>query len=192
MLPFDLLSPKARIADVLPGLRPNSLVSVGKLADANYTTIFHPQGIGVTVHNDTLRMNLLSKPVLHGWRDANGLWQLSNDEKNATHTTKSTMEVAANVYTLPSIKQAIRYLHAAAGFPTRDTWVKAITNGNFVTWPGLTVDIVKRHYPESVETQKGHLKKQRQNVRSTKKKISEDVPLEDCELTRTITKHNIW
>jgi hypothetical protein len=191
MLPFDLLSPKARIADVLPGLRPNSLVSVGKLADANYTTIFHPQGIGVTVHNDTLRMNLLSKPVLQGWRDANGLWRLSNDEKNATHTTKSTMEVAANVYTLPSIKQAIRYLHAAAGFPTRDTWVKAITNGNFVTWPGLTVDIVKRHYPESVETQKGHLKKQRQNVRSTKKKISEDVPLEDCELTRTITKHNI-
>ena len=47
MLPFDLLSPKAKIVDVLPGLRPNSLVSVGKLADANYTTIFHPQGMGV-------------------------------------------------------------------------------------------------------------------------------------------------
>ncbi len=47
MLPFDSLLPKARIADILPGLRPNSLVSVGKLADANYTTIFHPQGMGV-------------------------------------------------------------------------------------------------------------------------------------------------
>ena len=99
--------------------------------------------------------------------------------------------MAANVYTLPSIKQVIRYLHAAVGFPTKDSWVKAIMNGNFATWPGLTVDIVKRHYPESVETLKGHLKKQRQNVRSTKKKISEDVPIEDCELTRTITKHNI-
>ena len=42
LLPFESLSPKARIADILPGLRPNSLVSVGKLADANYTTIFHP------------------------------------------------------------------------------------------------------------------------------------------------------
>ncbi len=39
MLPFDLLSPKARIADVLPGLRPNSLVSVGKLADGNPSNI---------------------------------------------------------------------------------------------------------------------------------------------------------
>ncbi len=42
MLPFESLSPKAEKADVLPGLRPNSLVSVGKFAGANYTTIFHP------------------------------------------------------------------------------------------------------------------------------------------------------
>jgi hypothetical protein len=93
--------------------------------------------------------------------DANGLWRLSKDEMNSTRSMQNTTEVAANVYTLPLIKQAIRYLHAAAGFPTKDSWVKAITNGNYVTWPGLTVDIIKRHYPESVETQKGHLKKQR-------------------------------
>jgi hypothetical protein len=42
ILPFESLSDEARRADVLPGLRPNSLVSVGKLADADYTTIFHP------------------------------------------------------------------------------------------------------------------------------------------------------
>ena len=34
ILPFESLSDEARKADVLPGLRPNSLVSVGKLADA--------------------------------------------------------------------------------------------------------------------------------------------------------------
>jgi len=38
-LPFESLSDAARKADVLPGLRQNSLVSVGKLADENYTTI---------------------------------------------------------------------------------------------------------------------------------------------------------
>ena len=42
ILPFKSLSIEARKADVLPGLRPNSLVSIGKLADADYTTIFHP------------------------------------------------------------------------------------------------------------------------------------------------------
>ena len=50
MLPFKELSQQARKADVLPGLQPNNLISVGKLADADYTTIFHPRGDGVTVH----------------------------------------------------------------------------------------------------------------------------------------------
>jgi hypothetical protein len=50
MLPFESLSTEARKADVLPGLRPNSLVSVGKFAHADYRTIFHPRREGVTVH----------------------------------------------------------------------------------------------------------------------------------------------
>ncbi len=74
ILPVQSLSDEARRADVLPGLRPNSLVSVGKLADANYTTIFHPRGEGITVHEkNTVRVQLLCKPALQGWRDANGL-----------------------------------------------------------------------------------------------------------------------
>ena len=50
ILPFESLSDEARRADVLPGLWPNSLVSVGKFADSDYITIFHPRGEGVTVH----------------------------------------------------------------------------------------------------------------------------------------------
>jgi hypothetical protein len=50
MLPFESLSTEARKSDVLPGVRPNSLVSVGKFANADYTTIFHLRGKGITVH----------------------------------------------------------------------------------------------------------------------------------------------
>jgi hypothetical protein len=49
-LPFKSLSTEARKANVLPGLQPNSLVSVGKFANVDYTTTFHPCGEGVTVH----------------------------------------------------------------------------------------------------------------------------------------------
>jgi hypothetical protein len=59
-------------------------------------------------------------------------------------------------------------LHAAAGFPTILTWLKAIACGNYKSWPGVTTANVKKHFPESIEVQKGHMKKQRQNVRSTK------------------------
>jgi hypothetical protein len=199
LLPFESLSAKARRADVLPGLRPNSLVSVGKLADADYTTIFHPRGEGVTVHKkNTFQLKLHRKPILQGWRDANGLWRLSNQRSQPSEAKSEPIkqvvstdkkETVANVYSLPSMSKTIRYLHAAAGFPPKDTWIKAIKNGHYKTWPGLTVEAVNKYFPESIETQKGHLKKQRQNVRSTKQRLDE-IPEEE-ELTRVITKQNI-
>jgi len=189
-LPFESLSDAARKADVLPGLRQNSLVSVGKLADKNYTTIFHPKGQGVTVHREgTLKLHVMEKPVLQGWRDAIGLWRLSRDQKGSEDTKQGIDQIALNVYNLPSIKQIIRYLHAAEGFPTKDTWVQAIKFGNFVSWPGLTAEAVSKHFPESVEMHKGHMKKQRQNVRSTKQAIVTDN--EDMTLTPVAAKHSI-
>ncbi len=78
-----------------------------------------------------------------------------------------------SVYSIPSTKGNIKFLHAAAGYPVEDTWTKAINAGNYLTWPGLSTKAVRRHFPESNETQKGHMKKQRQNVRSTRIKIKE-------------------
>ncbi len=73
------------------------------------------------------------------------------------------------MYDLPSVNQTIKYLYAAAGYPVKDTWVKAINAGNYTTWPGLTATAVRKHFPESDETQKGHMKRQRQGLRSTQK-----------------------
>jgi hypothetical protein len=56
--------------------------------------------------------------------------------------------------------QSIKYLHAAAGYPVEDTWIAAINAGNYNTWPGLSAQAVRCHFPESDETQKGHMKKQ--------------------------------
>ena len=76
-----------------------------------------------------------------------------------------------SAYELPRTKQLIRYLHACAGYPTRETWVKAIRAGNYVSWPGLTVKKVNKFYPETDETPKGHMRQTRQGVRSTKEKV---------------------
>lgn len=155
-------------------MRPNSLVSVGKLADADYTTVFHPRNESVTVHKgNSLKLHFLHNLVLQGWRDEKGLWRLLSETKPliCLSRNKNQHETAVNVYTLPLIPQTIQYLHAAAGFPVKDTWVEAIKHGNYSTWPGVDVKAVKKYFPESVETQKGHLKKQRQNVRSTKQKV---------------------
>ena len=47
----------------------------------------------------------------------------------------SAMEVINHIYKLPSIEQSIRYLHAAAGHPKLPTWLKAISQGNYTSWP---------------------------------------------------------
>jgi len=165
-LPFDTLTTTAREADVLPGLK-RSLLSVSKMSDEGYTTIFHPGEEGVTIHKKgTFNITTSEPPVLKGEKENMAkLWTIS-----ATDNSKKREEVN-NVYSLPSIPQTIRYLHAAAGFPVKETWLDAIKAGNYVTWPGLTTTAVRKHFPDSDETQQGHMKKQRQGVRSTKEII---------------------
>jgi hypothetical protein len=70
------------------------------------------------------------------------------------------MEHINNVYELPSIEQAVRYLHAAAGHPTKYTWLKAIARGNYNLWPLITVRNVRKNFPELEETQLGHMGEQ--------------------------------
>ena len=48
-LPFEQLSDGARQANILPGLT-KSLISVNKMAENGYTTIFRPGNEGVTFH----------------------------------------------------------------------------------------------------------------------------------------------
>jgi hypothetical protein len=64
----------------------------------------------------------------------------------------------------------IAFLHAAAGYPVVSTWLKAIAKGYFTTWPGLTVQTVKRHMRKSIITAMGHQDQQRSNRQSTKSK----------------------
>ncbi len=44
----------------------------------------------------------------------------------------------------------------------------AIKNKQYASWPGLSVDAVRRHFPESEETHKGHGRKTPSGLRSTK------------------------
>jgi hypothetical protein len=65
-------------------------------------------------------------------------------------------------------KDLINYLHAACFSPVKSTWITAIKNGNFTSWPGLTEHAVEKHLSKSTSNKKGHLNQQRQNARTTK------------------------
>ncbi len=62
----------------------------------------------------------------------------------------------------------MQYYHVAADFPTKPSWLKAIKNKQYASWPGLTWEVVNKHFPKSKETLKGHGCKTKSGLQSTK------------------------
>jgi hypothetical protein len=175
-LPFNKLSAKATQADSFEDF-PSSLMSVGQVSDDGTVSIFTKDG--VTVHKeDNVLITCQGKPILIGIRDKHGRyriplmqqkgqWQPRKPSKKA----RQTLCQANSVYDLPSIKQAIKWMHAVCGYPVKSTWIKAVKAGNFVGWPLLREKNINKYYPETDKTPKpkGHMNQQRKNVQSTKK-----------------------
>ena len=115
------MNTKARELDILPELEHNSLLSVCKLSDAGYTTVFHPGDGGKTVHwSDDIAIKVSKEAILQGWRDASGLWRVPiKDEVENKNTDTLLIDQPApeqaghTVYELASTEKTIRYLHAA-------------------------------------------------------------------------------
>jgi len=182
-LPIPQLSPAGTEADTFDDF-PHSLMSVGRTSDAGTISIFTRDG--VTVHKETdVLITCKGEPILIGARDANGRYRIPLVQRRGTwqprapsKQAKRVLRQANSVYDLPSTEQAIKWMHAVCGYPVKSTWLAAIDAGNFIGWPLLTVRNVKKYYPETTATPKGHMNQTRQNVRSTKAKR---VPLEVCD-----------
>jgi hypothetical protein len=153
------LPPQARQAHILPGLVQNSLISVGKLCD---------KGCIVTFIHDQVTVTQNKKCVMHGSRDPKSrLWRVNLNQKSKIHEIECNYAHGNNKQ-----KDLINYLHAACFSPVKSTWITAIKNGNFITWPGLTEHAVEKHLSKSTATTKGHLNQQRQNARTTQIKTT--------------------
>ena len=81
--------------------------------------------------------------------------------------------IATNDMTqVPSMSRAelVMYHHQSLGNPRKDTLLRALKRhpDQFVTFPGLTWDLVKNHLPPSEATEKGHMIMTRKGLKSTR------------------------
>eukprot|EP01034_Spumella_vulgaris_P028005 gene28005-34797_t len=67
----------------------------------------------------------------------------------------------------------VAFYHAAMGSPANSTMSGALARG-YLSFPGLTNEIFRKHAPTSVATAKGHLDQTRQGQRSTKAAFVEE------------------
>eukprot|EP00804_Cyclotella_cryptica_P012181 CCRYP_009863-RC/>CCRYP_009863-RC protein AED:0.40 eAED:0.41 QI:0/0/0/1/0/0/4/0/437 len=169
LLALSKLREGAREALVVPGLKPKALMSVSPLANNGYTTIFHPYQQGVTLQSH----GNLSTCAPRG-RNTAGLWTVPLTDDTTISHSLNVDEAALSVYDLPSTKEIFT---CSSGISNKSN----VTHGSPQWQPchlpiGLTPDNINKHFPESEETQKGHMRQARQGVRSTK------VPDEDAVL----------
>jgi hypothetical protein len=120
-------------------------------------------------------MDTLLLDHLHKHDYLNSLYKVESttptrEHINAIMLQTNGQEYIHNVYELPSIEPMIRYLHVAVGFLVEEAWLKAVQQGNYNPWPLINITNAARYFPESEETQKGHMRSQQQGARSTKKK----------------------
>ena len=159
------LPPSALHADVFPKLQ-QSLISVSQLCDAGCTVIFKARQVTIHYNNAC---------ILTGHCQAPGLWmtklnqplEQTQQQQQQQPPCNSTVYSTNNIYAATTVEQ-VRFLHGAAFSPTLSTWLEAINNGHFATWPGITASNVKKYLPLSIATAKGHLDQSRKNQRSTK------------------------
>jgi hypothetical protein len=139
---------QARQAHILPGLVHNSLISVGQLCDNECNVAF-------TQDHETVSRN--GKNVMYGSRDPKSwLWRVDLKQK-----MKPKISQCNHAHDNNNKKDLINYLHAAFFSPVKSTWIKAIKNGNFSSWPGLNEQSVDKFLSKSTSTAKCHLNQQR-------------------------------
>ena len=79
-------------------------------------------------------------------------WVQSQNVHNKAHIQEASFvqhkephtAYATAAYIPKAIPDLITYLHAAAGYPVKKTWIRAIQQRHFVGWPGLTADRVHK------------------------------------------------
>ena len=158
--------------DIVTDVTLDCLASTRKMCNAGYFTVF--DGEEVRIYDAETKKVVTSKSlVLKGWRGivstlcripltkqvpgpdsghvtnrTPGTRPTSWDPKNCySPLTPSPSETTANVYQLKTKPEVIRYLHAAARFPTEATWYDTVKAGNYNSWPWLNPKNVRAHFP---------------------------------------------
>jgi hypothetical protein len=123
----------------------------------------------VNLNTNTLQLDHPTK-----LQSQNRLYTMQTTKRSQKHirallSGTNKEEYIHNVYELPSIERMVMvwYLHAAAGHPPEDIWVKAVGHGNYNSWPLIDTNNVRKYFPELEETQLGHMQGQWQGVRLT-------------------------
>ena len=126
------------------------------LCDHGCTASFDSSKVTISYNNVT---------ILEGFRDPiTRLWRLPLLPPASTHPP--TIHSVTNTTQTSCMANVIRFYHATLFSPSISTFIHAVKNGYFRSWPGLSVRAIKRHLRPSPAMVKGHMDQTRCNQSS--------------------------
>jgi hypothetical protein len=180
------LQPKASKINIRPNLH-SMLISVPKMADTEYIMVFDKKE--ARMYNATTTILSATKDLIliaPRCQDT-GLWKLDLDYEVLGRKYPDQFIAGADkanaIFDLPNTRQSLLYHHALAGFPPKETFLAAVRTGNYAIWPGLTTNLILKHFPNSDKTWKGHMKGQQKGVQLTKASALVVIEVEPCTAT---------
>ncbi len=130
-------------------------------------------GCDVYLNKRLIQVFLRNKKILQGFRNYNdGLWDFTLPIRQRVPTTKQSISVIIPKHNAPS--DLVRFFHGACFSPSGSTFLKAVRNGNFQSWPGLTPDLISKYLQPTIATHFGHLNQERQYLQTTKPSLQAD------------------
>jgi hypothetical protein len=106
----------AREMNIVPGLH-SALVSIPKLADAGYTTVFNKHGAAI-YDDETTEITTTSPPILESERcEHTGMWRLDLNPTTSPPPTEAKadpLETINVIFELPSTRETFLWYHASA------------------------------------------------------------------------------
>ena len=142
-----MLPSKSTQAQVYTNLKNARLISIGQLRDSNWLSLFTKRD--VTIFNSD------KNTVFNGTRKTyDGLWDITIESSHPEPPLTATItKHADSILRLDKTRSELAsYLHSATGYPTKSTFIQAINNGNFITWPGLTLKLISKHFETHLQT----------------------------------------
>ena len=77
-------------------------------------------------------------------------------------------EYIYNLTPTTNMEELAKYHHQSVCSPPKSSFLRAISNKQFKSFPGLTYQLISKHLPPSTATDKGHMIRQRSDVQSTR------------------------
>lgn len=144
------------------------LLSIGQLCDDGCEAVLNATSVNVT--------NKQGHTILSGSRDKDtGLYMVPLPREPPVTQHRNNMLIRSETQA-----NSVRFGVATMGSPPTATLLQAVEKG-FVNIPGLTVQALRRHPPDSIATARGHLLMHRQGLRSTRVQTEAEIKVEDTD-----------